>query len=176
MMMMMMMREIVLSIVLCVFVAFIFKTKRSRKRQRYYHNNKTESDFEEEEDFEPSQSQPKGNLTTAELSQFDGRKDSKKPILLAVKGRIFDVTRGRDFYGDGGPYNCFAGRDCSLAFAKVSTKEEHMNADCENLYAMEIDCLNDWVRRLEEKYPEIGKVTDSLYKPPNKKKTKTNEH
>jgi membrane-associated progesterone receptor component len=41
-------------------------------------------------------------------------------VLVAAKGRVFDMTRGRDFYGKGGPYNCFAGADVSRALAKVS--------------------------------------------------------
>jgi membrane-associated progesterone receptor component len=113
----------------------------------------------------------KGDLTRKELKQFDGKSDDKKPfLLLACKGTIFDVTKGRDFYGPGGPYNCFCGKDASLAFAKVSTSEEHMNANCSNLFAMEVDALNDWYRKFEEKYPVVGKVRDSDFKAPKKRK------
>ena len=39
----------------------------------------------------------KGDLTRKELKQFDGKSDEKKPfLLLACKGTIFDVTKGRD--------------------------------------------------------------------------------
>ena len=58
-------------------------------------------------------------------------------------------------------------------FAKVSTADEHLNANCANLFAMEVDALNDWYRKFEEKYPVVGKVKDSDFKPPKKtKKTK----
>ena len=50
-----------------------------------------------------------------------------------------------------------------MAFAKVSTSEEHLHANCSNLFAMEVDALND-------KYPVVGKVKDSDYKPPKKTK------
>ena len=41
-----------------------------------------------------------GNMTLLELSKYDGR-DPLRPLLLAVKGRVFDVTMGRAFYGPG---------------------------------------------------------------------------
>ena len=87
-------------------------------------------------------------------------------MLIAAKGRIFDVTKGRDFYGKGGPYNCFAGIDCSRALAKVSLDPKDLNAKCADLYAAERDVLNDWVRKFEDKYPEVGIVLDGTYDGP----------
>ena len=55
----------------------------------------------EEEDADFPNAQPKGDLTRNELKQFDGNADKTKPILLACKGTIFDVSKGRDFYGPG---------------------------------------------------------------------------
>ncbi len=37
--------------------------------------------------------------------------DPCKPLLLSLKGRVIDVSMGRDFYGPGGPYGVFAGKD-----------------------------------------------------------------
>ena len=38
-----------------------------------------------------------------ELGDYDGIK--KEPIYMAVKGRVFDVSTGTDFYGpEGGAY------------------------------------------------------------------------
>ncbi len=45
-----------------------------------------------------------------------------------------------------------------------------MNANCSNLFAMEVDALNDWYRKFEEKYPVVGKVRDSDFKAPKKRK------
>jgi len=39
-------------------------------------------------------------MTLLELSKYDGR-DPLRPLLLAVRGRVFDVTMGRAFYGPG---------------------------------------------------------------------------
>lgn len=38
-----------------------------------------------------------------ELSRCTGA-DPSTPILVAIKGKIYDVTRGRSFYGPGGAY------------------------------------------------------------------------
>lgn len=41
-----------------------------------------------------------GPLTLLELSKYDGR-DPMRPLLLAVRGKVYDVTPGRAFYGPG---------------------------------------------------------------------------
>jgi predicted heme/steroid binding protein len=40
-------------------------------------------------------------LTKAELAQHDGS-DASLPLYIAVRGRIYDVSAGRSFYGPGG--------------------------------------------------------------------------
>jgi|SRR6056300_51864 membrane-associated progesterone receptor component len=118
------------------------------------------NDDEEEETFpEPM---AKGDLTLAQLREYDGR-DEMKPILLAAKGIIFDVTRGRDFYGKGGPYNAFTGIDCSRALGKVSLEEKDLCADVSDFAASQRDALNGWVAKFKDKYPVVGKVTDGKY-------------
>ncbi|KAF2087155.1 cytochrome b5, partial [Saccharata proteae CBS 121410] len=54
-------------------------------------------------------------LTDAELTAYSGA-DPALPILLALNGSIYDVTAGRHFYGPGGGYHFFAGRDAARAF------------------------------------------------------------
>jgi membrane-associated progesterone receptor component len=53
-----------------------------------------------------------------ELAEFDGRKN--KRILMGVRGRVYDVSSGAHFYGPGGPYGNFAGRDASRGLSKGS--------------------------------------------------------
>ena len=51
--------------------------------------------------------------------QYNGIK--RVPIYLAVKGRVFDVSTGTDFYGpDGGGYKALAGQDASRALGIMS--------------------------------------------------------
>lgn len=52
---------------------------------------------------------------TGAASDSDGDR-----ILLAINGKVFDVTKGANFYGPGGPYGNFAGRDASRGMAKQS--------------------------------------------------------
>lgn len=105
---------------------------------------------------------PKGDLTVGELRRYDGS-DRHLPVLVAAKGRVYDVSKGRDYYGKGGPYNCFAGIDCSRALAKVSLDAKDLNADCADLHASERDVLNDWVAKFESKYPFVGLLTNGTY-------------
>lgn len=48
------------------------------------------------------------DMTVAELRQFDGTQPDGR-VLVAVNGWIFDVTRGRRFYGPG---ECISVRRC----------------------------------------------------------------
>ncbi|KAA8521721.1 hypothetical protein F0562_012394 [Nyssa sinensis] len=64
-------------------------------------------------------------LTSQQLKQYDGT-DPSKPIYVALKGRVFDVTTGKSFYGPGGAYAMFAGKDASRALAKMSKNEEDL--------------------------------------------------
>lgn len=58
-----------------------------------------------------------GDIPLIELSKHDGR-DPLRPLLLAVRGRVFDVTPGRSFYGPGEwPGACRSGQGTRLASA-----------------------------------------------------------
>ncbi|KAI3985760.1 hypothetical protein MKX01_030674 [Papaver californicum] len=96
-------------------------------------------------------------LTLQQLKQFDGS-DASKPIYVALKGRIFDVTTGKSFYGPGGSYCMFAGKDASRALAKMSKNDEDICAFLDGLSEKEMGVLNDWEKKFEAKYPVIGSV------------------
>ncbi|CAL5439905.1 unnamed protein product [Camellia sinensis] len=96
-------------------------------------------------------------FTSQQLNQYDGSVPSK-PIYMAVRGRIFDVTAGKSFYGPGGPYGMFAGKDASRALAKMSKNEEDVCASLDGLSEKEIGVLNDWEKKFEAKYPIVGRV------------------
>ncbi|KAF2083711.1 cytochrome b5, partial [Saccharata proteae CBS 121410] len=54
-------------------------------------------------------------LTDAQLARHDGS-DPSIPLYIAINGTIYDVSSGRSFYGPGGPYAHFAGRDATRAW------------------------------------------------------------
>ena len=51
-------------------------------------------------------------FTASELMQYNGQ-DPAKPIYMAVKGTVFDISEKRGMYGVGQTYNVFTGRDAS---------------------------------------------------------------
>ena len=76
-------------------------------------------------------------LTEQHLLQFNGV-DATKPIYLAIKGQIFDVSAKREFYGPGGAYSIFSGKDASRALGKSSTNEEDVSSDYSSLSEAEV--------------------------------------
>lgn len=101
-----------------------------------------------------------GDLTEAELSRYDGS-DSSLPILVAIRGKIYDVSAGKSFYGPGGSYAVFSGKDASRALAKMSTKAEDAVPDLDGLTDKELGVLDDWDRKFAAKYPVVGHVASS---------------
>ena len=97
------------------------------------------------------------DYSLSELSEYDGS-DSTKPLLVAIRGQVYDVTRGRDFYGPGGPYGMFAGKDCTRALAKMAFDEELFTGDIAGLEADELEKLEEWIEMFEGKYRRIGRV------------------
>lgn len=128
-------------------------------------------------------------FTLAELSKFDGA-DTSSAILVGAKGKVYDMTSGANFYvrmlqpttlvampsklvaftnaqcsavhcvvqGPEGPYKAFAGHDASRCLAKMQTKYE--SAVVDDLSADERQVLDDWVKRFEAKYPQVGIIKD----------------
>ena len=82
------------------------------------------------------------HLTPAELVLYNGS-DPELPIYLAVNGTVFDVSAGRHYYGPGGGYSFFAGRDGARAFVTGCFGEEWVIPD---------------LRGAEEAFLETGRV------------------
>lgn len=102
-----------------------------------------------------------GEISEEELKQYDGS-DPKKPLLMAIKGQIYDVSQSRMFYGPGGPYALFAGKDASRALAKMSFEEKDLTGDISGLGPFELDALQDWEFKFMSKYTKVGTVTKSI--------------
>ncbi|XP_036992886.2 neudesin isoform X1 [Artibeus jamaicensis] len=80
-----------------------------------------------------------------------------QPIYLAVKGVVFDVTSGKEFYGRGAPYNALAGTDATRGVAKVSLDPADLTHDTTGLTAEELKSLDDvFTKVYKAKYPIVG--------------------
>jgi membrane-associated progesterone receptor component len=89
--------------------------------------------------------EPKDDPFTAEeLAQYDGS-DDDKPVYVAIKGQIFDVSQKRDMYLPGKGYHIFAGKDGSRGLGMSSLKPEDAVSDYSTLDDKERKVLDDWV-------------------------------
>ena len=102
-----------------------------------------------------------GEITAEELKQYDGS-DPKKPLLMAIKSQIYDVSQSRMFYGPGGPYALFAGKDASRALAKMSFEDKDLTGDTTGLGPFELEALQDWEYKFMSKYVKVGTIKSSV--------------
>lgn len=84
------------------------------------------------------------------------------------------MSAGRNFYGPGGPYENFAGRDATRGLACQSFDEEMLTKDldgplddCADLESEQLENLQGWVERFDEKVrvldgEEDGEITDVI--------------
>ncbi|KAF8007134.1 hypothetical protein BT93_K1208 [Corymbia citriodora subsp. variegata] len=101
-----------------------------------------------------------GDVTEEQLRAYDGS-DPSKPLLMAIKGHIYDVSRSRMFYGPGGSYALFAGRDASRALALMSFDPRDLTGNIEGLSESELEILQDWEYKFMEKYVKVGQIVPS---------------
>lgn len=99
-------------------------------------------------------------IRASELSVANG--DGGAPIYLALKDPyaartvVFDMGKGRDFYGPGGPYHVFAGRDATCGLAKSSLDAAALDGDAADLSAQEQETHIQWFTKFAGKYDEVG--------------------
>ncbi|WCJ28760.1 membrane steroid binding protein 1 [Euphorbia peplus] len=98
-----------------------------------------------------------GDVNEQDLKAYDGS-DPDKPLLMAIKGHIYDVSSSRMFYGPGGPYAKFAGRDASRALALLSFDPQDLTGNLDGLGESELQVLQDWEYKFMEKYVKVGKL------------------
>jgi membrane-associated progesterone receptor component len=97
---------------------------------------------------------PDRPFTAPELLQFNGA--AKPEIYISVKGIVFDVTSGSDFYGPGKSYNKFAGREASRCLGKMQVDDSESNASWLNLNPEHMKTLDEWFDKYSKKYPVVG--------------------
>lgn len=98
-----------------------------------------------------------GDLSPDELENFNGR-DANKPLLVAIRGMIYNVSSAGNFYGPEGPYAPFAGRDASRALALMSVEEAELSSSLDGLTEKQVATLDQWEAKFRKKYPVVGKL------------------
>uniref|UniRef100_F1L8C1 Membrane-associated progesterone receptor component 1 n=1 Tax=Ascaris suum TaxID=6253 RepID=F1L8C1_ASCSU len=99
----------------------------------------------------------KRDFTVSELREYNGVDNER--ILMAVCGKVFDVTIGKAFYGPGGAYGSLAGHDATRALATMdvgNVKDEY--DDTSDLQPYELNDAKEWADRLSYKYPTVGRL------------------
>ncbi|XP_058444273.1 membrane-associated progesterone receptor component 1-like [Malaya genurostris] len=117
---------------------------------------------------EPELPRLRKDFTVAELKQFDGTQADGR-VLVAVNGNVYDVTKGKRFYGPGGPYAAFGGRDASrgLATFSVTSNEKEEYDDLSDLSPMEMESVREWEMQFKEKYILVGRLLKPGEQPTN---------
>ena len=102
------------------------------------------------------------DFTLDQLRVNDGL--NGKPIYIALRREVFDVSNAKDFYGEGCSYHCFAGREASRAMAKLSFAEEDLanGLKIDDLGPFDRSILDDWYEKFKyyKCYPVVGRVSE----------------
>ncbi|KAJ2389680.1 Dihydrodipicolinate synthase [Coemansia sp. RSA 2559] len=107
----------------------------------------------------------KRNFTPSELAENDG-KDEDTPLYIGVKGIVYDVSQSRGFYGPGGPYSNFSGRDASRGLALACFEKSMLTEldapidKLEDLDQAERDSLDEWAEFFAGKYVPVGRLVE----------------
>ena len=105
-------------------------------------------------------------ITREMLEEMDGFDDA--PLYLAIKGRVYDVSAGVRFYGDGKEYHDWVGKDASRSFGTGCrggidrTGMDCLSESLEGLTAAEIKEIDRWHELYEthDKYTFVGHLVD----------------
>lgn len=100
---------------------------------------------------------PKRGYTEAEVRCYDGV-GVDRPILLAADGKVFNVTRGHDFYGEDSCYHALAGKDATRLLARGILCAESEEEASQPLQGHQLATLKEWVELYETKYAAAART------------------
>lgn len=102
------------------------------------------------------------NWTFQELAAYNGTNPSK-PLLVSIKGQIYDVSSRMEMYGPGGSYSTFAGVDASYMLSIMNTEADKANKPYAHLGEAEQQSLSGWESFFNGKYTIVGKIPQSAF-------------
>ncbi|XP_023333620.1 neuferricin [Eurytemora carolleeae] len=77
--------------------------------------------------------------------------------------RVYDVTKGKDYYGPGGGYAFFSGRDGSRAFVSGQFDEAGLIDDVRGLSSSDYLGLKQWEEFYAKDYKKVGLLEGRFY-------------
>ncbi|KAF7291248.1 Cytochrome B5 [Mycena indigotica] len=98
-------------------------------------------------------------FTLDTLWEYNGS-DENKPLLVSIKGTVFDVSDNYAVYGPHRSYAVFTGRDASHGMGCSSIRFEDAYPDYSGLSEAQMGVLDQWHAMFTKKYPIVGKVVD----------------
>ena len=142
---------------------------------------------QKEEEEKAAKKAPPRDYTLEQLRTFDGRDEKQidgsmapKPVYVALKRDVYDVSEAADLYGKGAAYHCFAGREASRAMGKFSFDEEYLsNPRYDDLTGMERDNLEAYVDKVNKQASKMGACDASplsFFPFPRKKKSENHSN
>lgn len=97
------------------------------------------------------------DMSLKELRQYDGH--DGRPIFIAARNVIFDMTTRPDCYGPEAGYGILAGRDGSRALGTMSLKPEDVEQPSISDFNFEqSDTLDQWIALFLNRYEIVGKL------------------
>ncbi|XP_062253323.1 neudesin [Platichthys flesus] len=111
-----------------------------------------------------SATKPVRLFTEEELRRYDGSEEAQ-PVYMAVKGVVFDVSTGKEFYGKDAPYNALVGKDSTRAVAKMSLDPADLTSDTSGLSEEQLTSLDSvFEGTYKTKYPIVGYTASRILK------------
>lgn len=107
-------------------------------------------------------------VTPAELQTANGVVDPNR-IWLSIGGKVYDVSVGKTYYGPGGPYHAFAGRDAPVPFVTGIFTDEEAAKSWRDLTPSQLSSLHHWISFYDthfeknRKYPLVGHLQGTFY-------------
>jgi len=153
------------------FMRFFRDLSRGKARARLYGNKYAlvpvmlgiEQPLKIQDDIE---AEKRLTITREELEEFDGFDGA--PLYLSIRGRVYDVTAGSKFYGEGKEYHDLVGKDASRSFGtgcRVGvdrTGEDCLSESIDGLNAKEMKEIDRWLELYEthDQYTFVGHLID----------------
>jgi len=97
-----------------------------------------------------------------ELKKYDGSPGSPG-LYIALLGVVYDVAKGAQYYGPGGGYSFFAGRDASRAYVTGNFEEAGLVSNVDGLSSGDYLGLEEWSRFYEKDYSKVGVLNGLFY-------------